>query len=146
MLPDQYLERESYFTEAFEEAARAAGSNPAFIYAYRKTGLIPTETNSHLMTTLDHIEWEEAIEEYETALESGVDLLEPMSRSASAAMERLATLSRDACIHFGSYLTRARHDPASKAAPILSTSPASQLMLASHQHQARHVPLMFRCA
>lgn len=47
------------------EAMKKAGLNPAFIYAYEKTGRVVTEDNQHLLSEADLAEWQEAIEEYE---------------------------------------------------------------------------------
>lgn len=41
-----------------------AGSDPAYIYAFRKTGFIVTELNQHLMPDCDVQEWIAAVEEY----------------------------------------------------------------------------------
>jgi hypothetical protein len=48
------------------EAMKAAGLDPAFIYAYEKTGRLVTEHNQHLLSEADLAEWNAAIEEYET--------------------------------------------------------------------------------
>ena len=48
------------------EAMKKAGIDPAFIYAYEKTGLLVTEENQHLISESDLDEWQAAIEEYET--------------------------------------------------------------------------------
>lgn len=48
------------------EAMKQAGINPAFIYAYEKTGgLLVTEQNEHLLSDADLDEWQAAIDEYE---------------------------------------------------------------------------------
>src|SRR5262249_60068556 len=47
------------------EDMRAAGLDPAFIYAFEKTGLLVTEQNQHLIPDEDLAEWDAAIEEYE---------------------------------------------------------------------------------
>jgi len=47
------------------EAMKAAGLDPAFIYAYEKTGRIVTQDNQHLLSEADLDEWQNAIEEYE---------------------------------------------------------------------------------
>jgi hypothetical protein len=44
--------------------AGAAGLDPAFIYAFEKTGLLVTEQNQHLIPENDLVEWDTAIEEY----------------------------------------------------------------------------------
>ena len=47
------------------EDMKAAGLDPAFIYAFEKTGLLVTEQNQHLIPEQDLAEWDVAIEEYE---------------------------------------------------------------------------------
>ena len=47
------------------EDMRAAGLEPAFIYAFEKTGLLVTEQNQHLIPENDLAEWDAAVEEYE---------------------------------------------------------------------------------
>ena len=46
------------------EDMKAAGIDPALIYAFEKTGLLVTEANEHLIADKDLAEWEAAIEEY----------------------------------------------------------------------------------
>jgi hypothetical protein len=47
------------------QAMKKAGLNPAFIYAYEKTGLLVTEQNQHLIPEKNLEEWDAAIREYE---------------------------------------------------------------------------------
>ncbi len=47
------------------EAMVAAGVEPAKIYAYHKTGLLPTNDNLHLLSKEDIEQWKAAIAEYE---------------------------------------------------------------------------------
>ena len=47
------------------EDMKAAGMDPAFIYAFEKTGLLVSEQNQHLISDEDLAEWDAAIEEYE---------------------------------------------------------------------------------
>ena len=47
------------------EGMRAAGLDPAFVYAFEKTGLLVTEQNQHLIPENDLAEWDAAIAEYE---------------------------------------------------------------------------------
>jgi hypothetical protein len=47
------------------EDMKAAGLDPAFIYAFEKTGLLVTEQNQHLIPEHDLAEWDAAIEDYE---------------------------------------------------------------------------------
>jgi hypothetical protein len=47
------------------EDMKAAGLDPAFIYAFEKTGLLVTEQNQDLIPVKDLAEWDAAIEEYE---------------------------------------------------------------------------------
>jgi len=56
---------EALFIAMSEMAMRRAGIDPAVIYASRKTGLIVTERNQHLLSDEDRADWIEAIFEYE---------------------------------------------------------------------------------
>jgi hypothetical protein len=48
------------------QAMQAAGVDPAFIYAFEKTGgLLVTEQNMHLISEEDLAAWQDAIDEYE---------------------------------------------------------------------------------
>jgi hypothetical protein len=47
------------------EDMKAAGLDPAFIYAFEKTGLLVTQQNQHLIPEKDLAEWDAAIKEYE---------------------------------------------------------------------------------
>jgi hypothetical protein len=47
------------------EDMKAAGLDPALIYAFEKTGLFVTERNQNLIPDEDQAEWDAAIEEYE---------------------------------------------------------------------------------
>jgi SEC-C motif len=47
------------------EDMKAAGLDPAFIYAFERTGLLVTEQNQHLIPDEDLAEWDAAVEEYE---------------------------------------------------------------------------------
>ena len=47
----------------FEAAADRAGLEPAISYAFKKTGLLVTQENQHLLSEEDLKEWREAIEE-----------------------------------------------------------------------------------
>ena len=49
----------------------AAGLDPAFIYAFEKTGLLVTQRNQHLIPENDLAEWDAAIEEYERKQRTG---------------------------------------------------------------------------
>ena len=44
---------------------KAAGLDPAFIYAFEKTRLLVTAQNQHLIPENDLAEWDAAIEEFE---------------------------------------------------------------------------------
>ena len=58
MAPLEHVEHEMV------EGMKAAGIDPALIYAFGKTGLIVTEANEHLMSDKDRAEWEAAVREY----------------------------------------------------------------------------------
>ena len=47
------------------EDMKAAGIDPAIIYAYEKTGRLVTEDNQQLLSDADLDEWDAAIDEYE---------------------------------------------------------------------------------
>ena len=47
------------------QAMKAAGLDPAYIYAFEKTGLLVTEQNQHLIPEQDLDAWEAAVREYE---------------------------------------------------------------------------------
>ena len=47
------------------EDMKAAGIDPAFIYAFEKTGRLVTEQNRHLLLQSALDEWQAAVEEYE---------------------------------------------------------------------------------
>ena len=46
------------------ETMKQAGLDPAFIYAFEKTGLLVTEANEHHISDKDRGEWEAAVLEY----------------------------------------------------------------------------------
>jgi hypothetical protein len=46
------------------EDMKEAGLDPAFVYAFEKTGLLVSEENQHLIPERDLEEWRSAIEEY----------------------------------------------------------------------------------
>jgi integrase len=56
---------EDWLTEQAVAAMARAGIDAQKIYAYRKTGLIATQENWHLMSEADRRAWEEALAEYE---------------------------------------------------------------------------------
>jgi hypothetical protein len=62
--PLEHIEHETV------EAMKRAGLDPAFIYAYEKTGLIVTEDNQHLLPDIEVDEWQAAIDEY-NAIQAG---------------------------------------------------------------------------
>ena len=53
------------------QAMEAAGLPPELAYAFKKTGLLVTEMNQHLIPEKDLEEWDAAIEEYFDRLEAG---------------------------------------------------------------------------
>jgi hypothetical protein len=46
------------------QAITAAGSPPEFIHAFKKTGILVTETNQHLISPAHYQAWVDAVEEY----------------------------------------------------------------------------------
>jgi hypothetical protein len=65
------------------EDMKAAGLDPAFIYAFEKTGFLVTEQNQHLIPESDLAEWDAAIEEYEGKSAKGSAILRYPSRWAA---------------------------------------------------------------
>lgn len=59
-----YHERESSFVDDVVEAMEAADADPAWIYAFRKTGLLVTEMNERLMPRAELLKWRAAVTEY----------------------------------------------------------------------------------
>jgi hypothetical protein len=56
---------------AMVEGMKEAGLDPAFNYAFEKTGLLVTEQNQHLIPEKDLDEWDAAIREYEAKHRNG---------------------------------------------------------------------------
>jgi hypothetical protein len=84
-----HFEREDAFIEDVAEAMESADANPAWIYAFRKTGLLVTEMNERLIPRADLMKWHSAISEY---------------RSGSAARRRQAVFDRALEQLFAEYL------------------------------------------
>ena len=63
LIPD--LPHPEHVEAMMVEGMKAAGLDPAFIYAFEQTGLLVTEQNLHLISEKDLAEWDAAIEEYE---------------------------------------------------------------------------------
>ena len=51
-------------TDGIAQTMQSAGIPGQIIYAYKKTGLIVTETNQHMISESDLAEWNQAIDEY----------------------------------------------------------------------------------
>ena len=49
-------------------AMSVAGIEPAKIYAYKKTGLLPSAENWKLLSPQDRAEWNQALDEYEAKI------------------------------------------------------------------------------
>ena len=54
------------------QAMGQAEIDPAYIYAYRKTGLLLTTENRDLLSKEDLAEWQSAIQEYRDKIESNI--------------------------------------------------------------------------
>jgi len=54
------------------EVMDAAGLDPAFTYAYKKTGLLVSTRNKHLLSRSKRKAWNEAIREYEELIEKNI--------------------------------------------------------------------------
>ena len=64
------LNPQQYERDMIETMAQA-GINPAFIYAFKRTGRIVTESNRHRLTEKELREWNDAINEYQQKVDSG---------------------------------------------------------------------------
>ncbi len=64
------LNPQQYEQDMIETMAQA-GINPAFIYAFRRTGRIVTESNKHRLTEKELRRWNDAISEYEHKVDCG---------------------------------------------------------------------------
>ena len=63
LFPD--LPHSEHLEAMMVEDMKAAGLDPAFIYAFEKTGLLVTQQNQHLIPDENLAAWDAAIEEYE---------------------------------------------------------------------------------
>jgi len=70
MPPLEHIEHEMV------QAMQEAGLDPAFIYAFEKTGLLVTEQNQHLISDQDLTQWQAALDEYQAKRD---DTSEPAS-------------------------------------------------------------------
>ena len=59
------------YEQAMIETMSQAGTDPAFIYAFKRTGRIVTESNKHRLTEAELRQWNDAIHEYQHRVESG---------------------------------------------------------------------------
>jgi len=57
--------RQDFSTDTIADAMVMAQVDPALIYAFRKTGFMPTADTLDLFSEADRQAWEAAIEEYE---------------------------------------------------------------------------------
>ena len=65
--------------DQIEGTFKQAGVDPAFIYAYRKTGLLVVSENMDFLTYPDLKQWQEAVEEFREA--NAPSIAEPVSES-----------------------------------------------------------------
>jgi hypothetical protein len=61
------LVSEDAITRDVVEAMGRVGLDPAYTYAYKKTGILVTEMNAHLFSKAERKAWDEAIADYERA-------------------------------------------------------------------------------
>jgi hypothetical protein len=73
-------ENESDFTKMMTDAMLQAGVSDAFVYAYRKTGLLVTAANKHSIPDRDLEEWGAAVQEFEEMFPDGGG--NPLQRSS----------------------------------------------------------------
>ncbi|HYY68868.1 MAG TPA: hypothetical protein VE734_03980 [Terriglobales bacterium] len=64
------LNPKQYEQDMIETMAQA-GINPAFIYAFKRTGRIVTESNKHRFTEKELRGWNDALSEYKHKVDSG---------------------------------------------------------------------------
>jgi hypothetical protein len=64
------LNPQQYEQDMIETMAQA-GINPAFIYAFKRTGRIVTESNRDRLTEKELQQWNHAIDEYQHKVDSG---------------------------------------------------------------------------
>jgi len=64
LFPEQAGMSDEEITNEMAAIMELAGLDPAYIYAFRKTGLMVTDFNQHLMPDCDVEEWMAAVEEY----------------------------------------------------------------------------------
>jgi len=64
------LNPQQYEHDMMETMAQA-GINPAFIYAFKRTGRIVTESNRDRLTEKELRQWNDAIDEYQQRVDSG---------------------------------------------------------------------------
>ena len=64
------LNPQEYEQDMIETMAQA-GINPAFIYAFKRTGRIVTESNRDRLTEEELRQWNDAIDEYQHKVDSG---------------------------------------------------------------------------
>jgi hypothetical protein len=58
------IEQQRQGEEEMAEAMKKAGIAPDFIYAYMKTGLLPSHSNRHLLSSAEKKEFSDACDEY----------------------------------------------------------------------------------
>lgn len=83
---------------------------PELAYAYRETGLMPTEETYPKLSRKDRDEWNQAIDEYFELKECGTDPFTGLPLSVRDLLDSLEEFRTDCAIHFGSYVDRHRKD------------------------------------
>jgi hypothetical protein len=88
------------------EVSKEAGIPKAIVYATGKTGLWVSEENYEHLAPMDRRDWDEAIEEYFSAEEDGIDLLDPPPTPINMALLKIRKVMDHFVVHIGSYLDR----------------------------------------
>lgn len=119
LLPDQYFHSLEDMDAAFDKVVESIPSlRPEVIYATRKTDRIVTKDNWKFLTDAEQTEWEEAVDEYFSRIESGEDphgilpetpyrQKKARSREHIEAQEMLQENLYAAICHTGSFLDHA---------------------------------------
>jgi hypothetical protein len=95
-------------TRMFSEIADKAGTPRHLVYAYIKTdGLMLSKENEELASPQDIEDVQAAVDEYLSAAELGIDLLDPEDTPVTRALDEFAECLEDAVIHLGNFADKA---------------------------------------
>ncbi|MBL9065388.1 MAG: SEC-C domain-containing protein [Sphingopyxis sp.] len=103
-----HLDVESDILDLSNRALGDESVRPELLYAYRETGLLPTEATFPLMSARDREEWEEAINDFEDLASNDIDPFTGLKASVRDLLECLDQFCEDCAIHMASYVDRYR--------------------------------------